>query len=58
VEEIDDGDAMNGTQSGSEADSEDDPASLDEDEFDEVAERFEASYNFRFEEPCVFIFVS
>ncbi|KAI0359278.1 Krr1-domain-containing protein [Trametes cingulata] len=26
-------------------------ASLDEDEFDEVAERFESSYNFRFEEP-------
>ena len=28
-------------------------SSLDEDEFDEVAERFETSYNFRFEEPYV-----
>ncbi|KAI9063919.1 Krr1-domain-containing protein [Trametes sanguinea] len=42
--------------SGSESDEDDahqdgPNASLDEDEFDEVAERFESSYNFRFEEP-------
>ena len=42
--------------SGSESDRAHDDGvneSLDEDEFDEVAERFESSYNFRFEEPYV-----
>ncbi|KAH9888481.1 KRI1-like family C-terminal-domain-containing protein [Cubamyces lactineus] len=42
--------------SGSESDedrhsNEDGPNALDDDDFDEVADRFESSYNFRFEEP-------
>lgn len=39
--------------SGSESDGAESRPSLEEDDFDEVAERFESSYNFRFEEPCV-----
>ena len=34
-----------------EADDEGANEDLDEDEFDDVADRFESSYNFRFEEP-------
>ena len=30
-----------------------DDGDLDEDDFDEIVDRFESSYNFRFEEPCV-----
>ncbi|KAH9856796.1 KRI1-like family C-terminal-domain-containing protein [Lenzites betulinus] len=37
--------------SGSESDGAGSHPSLEEDDFDEVAERFESSYNFRFEEP-------
>ena len=42
-------------QSEDEADDEGGAPDLDEDEFDEIADRFESSYNFRFEEPYVYL---
>ena len=35
------------------ADDADAPNEFDEDDFDDIADNFESSYNFRFEEPCV-----
>ena len=51
--DLDDDDSSDDTsaeeeQSGAEA-----TGSLDEDDFDEITDRFESSYNFRFEEPYV-----
>lgn len=42
------GGSNNGSDVGSGSDRPDD---LDDDEFDEIADNFESSYNFRFEEP-------
>lgn len=50
-------DAENGgePQSEPEADDEGGTGDLDDEEFEEVADRFESSYNFRFEEAYVII---